>query len=130
MKKIIFTLAAPLLIAFTIIFAHPLATQTAHATNGVPFLHITVNEPDIQAVQLSFHDLNGNQVNPCVLLTNSSRPNTEINYAVQPNATQWIGVYAFTFPINQSSPCSNSPSETYSRVTEINVGSSDVTVTI
>src|SRR5690242_9701762 len=82
--KMHFALIQLLLVALTVIPAEIFITQTAHAgPYGYPVLHVTVNEPNIQAVKLSFKGINGNLGSPCALLEVKSRPDTEINYYIQ-----------------------------------------------
>ena len=126
--KMHFALIPLLLVALTVIPAEIFTTQTAHA-NGYPVLHVTVNEPNIQAVKLSFKDINGNIVSPCILLEVASRPDTEINYYIQPNTLQHVIIYVYDSPINQLHPCDGPEDPLHHKEGDVD-GSSDVTVVI
>jgi hypothetical protein len=130
MRKLSFAVIPLLLIAITVISTETFTTQTAHAgANGSPVFHVTVNEPNIQAVKLSFKDINGNIVSPCVLLEVKSRPDTEINYYIQPDTKQHIIISAYVSPIDQLHPCDGLEDQLYHREGDVD-GLSDVTVVI
>ena len=130
MKKLSFTVIPLLLIAITVISTEAFTTQTAHAgPNGYPVFHVTVNEPNIQAVKVSFIDINGNIVSPCALLEVRSRPDTEINYYIRPNTKQHIIISAYVSPSDQLHPFDGPEEQLYHREGDVD-GLSDVTVVI